>query len=729
MAGQIFRQTVKVEAGLGFGATPPSSHPVATFADGAGAPVSGAGTMGLRYSHADARAEVSINGAAWAPIAGTVAIPANRIPYGNAGGTALDSEADLTYDAAANILTIGGAAAGTLAVDGPTLAQIKLKTTGGDRFHFYTSPTAQTIEAQGTLTTYATSYVMNVGANAAITIPANRSLVPGNGALATSDTGPFVYLPGMPGVPAAAPVTHTGRYAITVDSTGHRVFYNSDNTSTWRQLANASITVSAGAGLSGGGDLTAARTISMPNVGPGAGTIGGSGIASVTLDAQGRVTAAVAATYLTAVSLTDTHVGYGSGSNTLTGTATFAFSSSAERLSIGVNAATASLGRLQIRGSGDSNSFVLVEDATPTAQATFGVSGGTEAFFGARSNHAVNVRVNNATIATFNTGSFTIGAGSVPSTTTLIANASSVANLKLQNAGGDKLQFYTTASQQTLEAQNGLDIYTTLLRAIVSGTEAFRVTTGREFLIGNLTAVGVGFSRLYVRGTNTSDNLIGIEGSDSAVKAVFGMTNGFGAIGTASNHVLGLYVNNTQYGELGANYLRLITASAAQNLLQLRGPVGTVLQGTRLQWQTTSAVEVGYIAGRHSSSEGVPVDPALVHKAQSHLWYDNLDRFWGGLIGSANYGNAGDFGWTFYDPTISTTTPIVSLYGNGVGKRASFFGVFTPAANGGDGVICIHQVTAAPSANPTNAVLLYVDSSGNLLARTKNGNVRTVAAV
>lgn len=46
----------------------------------------------------------------------------------------------------------------------------------------------------------------------------------------------------------------------------------------------------AGTGLSGGGDLSADRTLSLPNVGPGAGAIETS---KITLDAQGRVTAAV----------------------------------------------------------------------------------------------------------------------------------------------------------------------------------------------------------------------------------------------------------------------------------------------------------------------------------------------------------------------------------------------------------------------------------------------------
>jgi hypothetical protein len=49
---------------------------------------------------------------------------------------------------------------------------------------------------------------------------------------------------------------------------------------------------------------------------------------------------------------------------------------------------------------------------------------------------------------------------------------------------------------------------------------------------------------------------------------------------------------------------------------------------------------------------------------------------------------------------------------------------------GGNGCIGISQASAAPSSNPSsNGVVLYVDSSGNLLCRTSAGNVRTVAAV
>lgn len=56
-------------------------------------------------------------------------------------------------------------------------------------------------------------------------------------------------------------------------------------------------TITAGAGLSGGGDLSANRTISMPSVGPGAVTTGTAGITSIQTDLQGRIVALTTATY------------------------------------------------------------------------------------------------------------------------------------------------------------------------------------------------------------------------------------------------------------------------------------------------------------------------------------------------------------------------------------------------------------------------------------------------
>lgn len=57
----------------------------------------------------------------------------------------------------------------------------------------------------------------------------------------------------------------------------------------------------------------------------------------------------------------------------------------------------------------------------------------------------------------------------------------------------------------------------------------------------------------------------------------------------------------------------------------------------------------------------------------------------------------------------------------------SMFG--SPTYGGGKGVLFIGQDNTDPTTDPVAGVVLYVDSSGNLMARTSAGNVRVVAAV
>lgn len=66
-----------------------------------------------------------------------------------------------------------------------------------------------------------------------------------------------------------------------------------------QHVDHSTVSISAGVGLTGGGDITANRTISMPNVGT-AGTY-----QSVTTDAQGRVTAGTNPTTLSGFGITD----------------------------------------------------------------------------------------------------------------------------------------------------------------------------------------------------------------------------------------------------------------------------------------------------------------------------------------------------------------------------------------------------------------------------------------
>jgi hypothetical protein len=85
-----------------------------------------------------------------------------------------------------------------------------------------------------------------------------------------------------------------------------------------KHIDHANVSISAGAGLTGGGDITASRSIAMPNVGT-AGTVGAAGkTLTMTTDAQGRVTA-VAAQDIAITSTQITDLGLGSPPPNVTG--------------------------------------------------------------------------------------------------------------------------------------------------------------------------------------------------------------------------------------------------------------------------------------------------------------------------------------------------------------------------------------------------------------------------
>jgi hypothetical protein len=118
-----------------------------------------------------------------------------------------------------------------------------------------------------------------------------RTIQAGAGISVTNGDGisadPVIALPNT-AVTAGTYGTSVRTITLTVDAQG-RLTAAATNAV---DLTPQSRTITAGAGLSGGGDLTADRTVSMPNVGT-AGTYGSAtATAVVTTDAQGRVSAA-----------------------------------------------------------------------------------------------------------------------------------------------------------------------------------------------------------------------------------------------------------------------------------------------------------------------------------------------------------------------------------------------------------------------------------------------------
>lgn len=85
------------------------------------------------------------------------------------------------------------------------------------------------------------------------------NIVLGSGALATTATDGYLYIPGMAGAPTGTPTAYTGRVPLTVDTTNSVAYFRSGGA--WQRLGSV-YSVAAGSGLSGG-TITGAGTLSI----------------------------------------------------------------------------------------------------------------------------------------------------------------------------------------------------------------------------------------------------------------------------------------------------------------------------------------------------------------------------------------------------------------------------------------------------------------------------------
>jgi hypothetical protein len=235
-------------------------------------------------------------------------------------------------------------------------------------------------------------------------------------------------------------------------------------------LANPSLTVTAGTGLSGGGSvaLGASITLSLPNVGPGTGTIGSAGIASITLDAQGRVTAATTATYLTSAFYQTAQ----NGGVSVTQRPTINFTSGLQAVDNAGNTRT----DVSIATAGVTNAMLANSSVTVTAGAGLATTSASIAL-GA----SATLSVGGTADATYSTGAFT-WAGASGKAMSLVATAAAIT--------------ITAASASTWDSADGalkaasLDRSTAGVLSIGSGT-ATSVGIGGSGLSGGMT-LGLG---------------------------------------------------------------------------------------------------------------------------------------------------------------------------------------------------------------------------------------------
>lgn len=300
-----------------------------------------------------------------------------------------------------------------------------------------------------------------------------------------------------------------------------------------QHIDHSAVSISAGTGLTGGGDITTSRTISMPNTGT-AGTY-----RSVTTDAQGRVTAGTNPTTLAGYGITDAQpldsdltaiaglAGTGLVTRTGTGTAT-------------TRTITAGTGISLSNGDGVSgNPTVTNTDTGTSAVSTHVGLGDPHTQYELEANLAADVR---NTVLT--------GFSASPNSTVLATDAILAAIGKLQaqiNAIGSAAwtELCTTSTYSNTSTTTGVNV-TELAISVTAGNRYYFEAT---LLVSTATAgTGIGVTMTSPDGASAPGALM--------VNVQNTATDGTGAIWGGNINSLGDYVTST--GSTGAGSLQIV---------------------------------------------------------------------------------------------------------------------------------------------------------------------------